>query len=459
MRNPNPNGQKPFQDAPRKAQPNRMWLGIVMGLAACAVQATQPALPATPAASAAQPAASTPAVRDVQLDAPVPAAVAPAVPEGQASPPKHTAAGWLFNLGSRLLTAQDGKAGSATNRVVSPVSLASALGLVHAGTAGAAADELSDLLAPPDARTTAYQHTLPAVLQALQQETGTLTLANRVWVDASVASALAPEFVQQAQQAYRADGAVLAFADEAGASATRQINAWAAEKTGQVIKTLIPPGVLGADTRLVVTNGLHLQNAWLNRFDAQHTHDKPFAGAAKPVPTMSKFMELRTAQYKGVRLYELPLKDGAFSLVVGMDPGGDTSAATVAALGLTDDSAWQAQACTVQLPRFKLEPTSQQLKTVLMELGVKTVFTTRADFSPLLGKSAKALALDDVVQSAGIDVNEAGVDAVAATAAVMVSRLATWSNDSVCALDRPFVFAIRHHATGTPVFVGRVVSP
>jgi len=56
-------------------------------------------------------------------------------------------------------------------------------------------------------------------------------------------------------------------------------------------------------------------------------------------------------------------------------------------------------------------------------------------------------------------VQEGGVEAVAATAAVVSARMVSVEPKGTCAVDRPFAFAIVHKPTGAPVFTGWVNKP
>ncbi len=63
-----------------------------------------------------------------------------------------------------------------------------------------------------------------------------------------------------------------------------------------------------------------------------------------------------------------------------------------------------------------------------------------------------------VIHQANIDVDEKGTEAAAATAVVMATGggAPEWT---VFKVDRPFLFALRDIATGTVLFLGRVMDP
>lgn len=444
--------------------------------APCAQQPATKEAPA-PAAAATQPVKPPPtsaAGRNVELDTPTkpqPQTKPQSSPEVNATPPDarpqpvvqtqstQITAQWLAQLGKTMLQSGSKASSGQQNQVVSPVSLASALGLVHEGTTGASANELSDMLAPAPARQAAFQQHIPALLKELLSDSGTLVSANRIWADAALAKALPATYLSSVRNRFDADGALVSFAAKQGQEATEQINAWAAKHTNGRIPSLLSPGSVNENTQVVLTNALHFRSAWSTAFEPHATQPKPFMGASQPVPTMSQYMEVKTSTKGKVTVYDIDFKAAQFSFTVAMEQSGHTGSEVIGLVSTQKPRDWTQQWCTLEMPKFKVAPTSTSLKPLLQALNVKTVFGDDADFTPLLGSEGRKVNLDDVYQSAGVDVQEAGVEAAAATAAVIRSRAMILPSGVMCAIDRPFVFAITHKPTGTPVFLGRVVKP
>ena len=71
--------------------------------------------------------------------------------------------------------------------------------------------------------------------------------------------------------------------------------------------------------------------------------------------------------------------------------------------------------------------------------------------------TARDLFIKDVIHRAMVAVDEKGTEAAAATAVVFKRQAAQVAEPLV--VDRPFIFAIRDDATGTILFLGRVVDP
>ncbi len=111
------------------------------------------------------------------------------------------------------------------------------------------------------------------------------------------------------------------------------------------------------------------------------------------------------------------------------------------------------------LPKFKVS-SGFKLAPALKALGLKDAFDPkRADFSGMDGR-AHWLHLSAVLHQAFIEVNETGTEAAAATffaplGASMEARPVTWEFRA----NHPFLFLIRERATGSLLFMGRVVEP
>ena len=70
------------------------------------------------------------------------------------------------------------------------------------------------------------------------------------------------------------------------------------------------------------------------------------------------------------------------------------------------------------------------------------------------------LSIGAVVHQANITVDEAGTEAAAVTAVVMVAGSAAPPADPIeFTVDRPFVFAIRDNPSGAILFVGHIGDP
>jgi serpin B len=101
----------------------------------------------------------------------------------------------------------------------------------------------------------------------------------------------------------------------------------------------------------------------------------------------------------------------------------------------------------------------------LKALGMKEAFIEGvADFTGMEDKVSRqdSLFISKVVHKAFVDVNEEGTEAAAATAVIMArptSAPALPPPPIPFKADHPFLFLVRHNATGSILFMGRVHDP
>jgi len=238
------------------------------------------------------------------------------------------------------------------------------------------------------------------------------------------------------------------------------INDWVADQTEGRIEDLIPPGLINAMTRLVLTNAIYFNAAWNYPFEEDMTEDGIFNlldGGEVTVPMMSQSEHLGYAEGDGYQAVDLPYDGEELSMVILLPDSGQfeafeaaLDAATVA--GIIEDIDYREVDLT--MPKFEFD-SSFSLSQALSALGMPVAFSTSADFSGMTGN--RDLYIADVVHKAFVSVDEAGTEAAAATAVVM--ELTAMPDVVEVSIDRPFIFLIRDIETGTILFVGRTLNP
>jgi serpin B len=420
---------------------------LLLGLSCAAVAAAPAAGSAT--ASPAAPASSAAST----------AAAARAAPAAAAAAPVSTALG---ELGLALLRDAPGP-----NAVVSPLAVATVLGMVQSGATGATEHEIEALFGAGAVGAQAMRRSLPALSAQLRQAEGKATpvkQAARVWIDDSVAKEVPASFKRRLAQRHGADAVRVSFADSEAARA--QINKWTADHTAGRVAELMPAGSLSKATRVTLTAAMHFRSAWDKPFDAGATEARPFAatgGTAAAVPTLNDERAVAQAVLDGTQLYALPFATG-HDLVIAMPATASSVDALLKGANGGTFASWQAslktaqpQRCAFALPKFSFAPKAGSIRPLLEKLGVKTAFTDKAELKPMLGRAAPGTHVDDVHHAAGISIDEAGGEAVAAAAATVKPK--SLATPAACAVDRAFVFVVMHRASGAPLFVGRVGDP
>jgi serpin B len=409
--------------------------------------------------------------KDITLDAGAPAMapvsrVAAVLPAN--APPtagrRRIAAASMADLGLHLMRQSSLAAGNTkSNTVVSPYSVAVALGMLHAGAAGATAHEISGVFEPTTSAGRLLSSGLGDLPLAVKGDASSQWFApSRVWVGQGTAKEIAPSFLTRIKATYGADGALLDFSGAPDAARVA-INTWAADATQKHIAELLPPGSIKPTSKMVLTNAAYFKGQWATPLDPANTRPAAFRAetGSKDVPTMHGNVAVKEGTIDNIYVMELPFEGGNFSLLLALSPEQHTLQALENDVMGADIAAWASalkpQSVRLALPKFSIKGASQSLNDALMAAGMKSAFGNAADFSGVF--KGTALTLDNVFHAAAIDVNEDGATASAATAAITVSKSLPGIEPPLRAFNRPFVFVLQHKPTGAPLFIGRVAQP
>jgi serpin B len=364
-------------------------------------------------------------------------------------------------LGSRLYGVLRNRDG---NLFFSPASISWALAMTHAGARGATARQMARLLGLrlPATRLDQAHRRLLAALRGKGKGGVELAVANALWGQRG--RPFLPAFRSQVAASHDGHLEQLDFEkDPAGARAT--INSWVRKRTRGKIDGLLAEGSLNQLTRLVLTNAVYFKGVWTFTFPAADTRDEPFrlgGGRQVTVPLMRLTESFR---YRGNRVFqvlELPYRGGTCGMVILLPR-------QVGRLGVVERYLRPAvlrrllrglprREVQVQLPRFSISE-QLELTALLKAMGMRDAFVSgRADLSGMDG--TRELYLWAALHRAWVEVNEEGTEAAAATAVIGGELEGESEPDPpLFRADRPFLFLIRHRATGAILFVGRLSNP
>jgi serpin B len=346
------------------------------------------------------------------------------------------------------------------NVVLSPASIAAALQMTLLGARGDTAAELTAALHLGDAHSAAEGLRQLAAIRT--GEDLTLRAPNSLWLDLGLT--LREEYL-----AAVGDMADIRRSDFRGApeAAREAINAKVAEQTADKITGLVPRGLIGPGTRLVLVNAIYLNALWTHKFPADKTEEKPFypeRSQVSPIPLMHLDARLAYHRGDGYQAVLLPYRGGTLAMAVVLPDGplsefaaglDGTGGIGGVLSGLLDDGAERSVA--LSLPRFRVE-SSFRLDDSLQALGIRRAFSDDADFGGVT--ATEPLAISAVVHRAYIDVGEEGTEAAAATAVVMRALgMRRFVPDIRLVVDRPFLFVIADTKTGLPLFLGQFTRP
>ena len=353
------------------------------------------------------------------------------------------------------------------NLFYSPYSISLALAMTYAGARGETEGQMADTL-----HIALPQDRLHPAFNGLDLELGErgegakgkdgegfrLNIVNAIW--GQTGYSFLPRFLDVLAESYGAGLRPLDFARETEESRVT-INDWVSDQTEARIEDLIPPGVINELTRLVLTNAIYFNAAWLHPFDEGATGDGPFHlldGNAVTVPMMRQTETFGYAEGDTYQAVELPYDGDELSMVVLLPRAGQfrafEEALDVQRVDAIVDSLGR-RSVALTMPRFEFE-SEFSLKDTLAAMGMPIAFSMAADFSGMTGNPDLFIA--EVVHKAFVSVDESGTEAAAATAVVM--QLKGMPQEPIkVTIDRPFIFLIRDLETGSVLFVGRVVNP
>ncbi|WP_051709236.1 serpin family protein [Streptomyces sp. NRRL S-350] len=403
---------------------------------------------------------STGAATGAELRASAPAA-RPAVDPAQVAAAAKGTDAFGLDLLHTLTAAPDG---AGRNTVVSPVGLATVLGMLLPGARGETADELAKAL-----HTELDPKQYALAVGALDRRTGNgdqdaLHQADEVWTQQGLP--VEPDYLATLAAAFDAGVHTTDFKKDPEGS-RKAVNAAVEKATEGRIKDLFAPRTIDPDTRLVLTDALYLKAKWASEFKPAHTADRPFHkldGSAPAVPLMSQTGEFKYADGSGGivgepwQAVELPYAGTTLAMDLIVPAQGGFAAFTK---GLDQPQldriigALAEQPVDLQLPRFHFD-TSNELTPALRSLGVHAAFD-KADFG---GIAKDPLAVSTVVQKATIEVDEGGTVAAAGSGAGIAGAGAPAPRQAAqLHIDRPFLFLIRDTTSGRPLFLGQVTDP
>lgn len=347
------------------------------------------------------------------------------------------------------------------NIFISPFSVRSALAMTWEGARGQTAEEMAGALRLPQIDRPQVHAGFGSMTRALnvKDKPYEFNVANALWLEQTWPFEEA--YFQQITGAY---GAALNQADflTQHERARAAINDWVEDQTNEKIKELMPEGTITDMTRLVLANAVYFKGRWKEKFDPGQTRDGDFTltnGTVVQVPMMRKTSTaIRQGNSDDLMVIELPYVGDALTMVI-LQPYPRKTLADLEArltperLATALENMQERVLSHFQMPKFKITTDSYRLNDALMSMGMETAFTERADFTGL-SPMGNQLLISDVMHKGFVDVNEEGTEAAAATG---VSVMAAFS--VTLAIDRPFLFLIRHRPTGEILFLGRVLDP
>lgn len=331
------------------------------------------------------------------------------------------------------------------NLVVSPYSAGVALSMVAEGAVGQTREEFDKAL----------NGCLFKAVDLGNNDTVTVKSANSVWItdDFSVRN----RFVDLMEKDFQAEVVNLNFADPA---TVRAINNWCSEHTEGKITEIVDQ--LSPSNVMLLLNALYFNAPWADAFPQNNTKTDVFhsLNGDVQVEMMAKTDRLNYAEYHGAQMVELPYAGERYAMYIVLPPAGMNLDKMISYVneGLYDQAMSMMNTAKVQLtmPKLKVE-TTMVLNKTLQNMGIKTAFTSAADFKGIAEMGP--LVLDQVKQKCYIDVSEKGTEAAAVTSVGVRLTSVRPETNVTMKVDRPYVFFIADRTNDNILFAGKIMRP
>ena len=339
------------------------------------------------------------------------------------------------------------------NALISPTSVALALGMTANGAKGNTLSQFESLLGNGMTLADLNKNfaSEASLLQSVKE--GKLLLADSVWYRDQNLTVEKP-FLQANADFFDAGAFRLDFSDPATPG---KINAWVEKNTDGKIKNML--GNIDPSTVMYLINTLYLEQDWQTPYRGSSDRVFHAPGGDRTVKMMGSMETYLHGE--GTEGILKPLKDPRYAFAAILPEEGTGVSDYIA--GLTGEkflslmrSAGDEKASS-SLPKFKFDCTLT-LNDALISLGLSDAFNAdAADFSGMGSSPDGNLYIGRVLHKTFIEVDELGVKAGAATAVDMLAGSAR--PDRYVVFDRPFLVAIVDTETLLPVFLGVVTDP
>ncbi|XP_050395804.1 leukocyte elastase inhibitor [Patella vulgata] len=346
------------------------------------------------------------------------------------------------------------------NIFVSPLSIQTAMAMLHLGTRNNSKAEVEKVLYFDF---DSVHGSLGEYLQILNQKQSSYALssANQVFINNKYK--FLEEYLQTLQATYKAEAQTCDFISNAEGEKDK-INKWVEGETNSKIKDLIPSGMLNPLTAMVLVNAIYFKGNWENQFEVEDTQSEEFyidPSSHVDVQMMKMKMKFKFGQSDDLScsILELPYVKKDLSMVLLLPQKIDGVASLVNNLTPSNLNKLMKEMKEVKvdiaLPKFKLEA-DLNLKEVLINLGLSDIFVvSKADLSGIDG--TRELYVSDAIHKAFIEVNEEGTEAAAATAVTIMKRSLVMIPQFRA--DHPFLFFIKDNRSDMILFWGKLQKP
>lgn len=362
-------------------------------------------------------------------------------------------ANMAFNLYHNLAKEKD-----IENILISPVVVASSLGLVALGGKSNTASQVKTVLSATTVKDEQLHSGLSELLNEVSNSTArnvTWKISNRFYGPSSVS--FVDNFLKSSKKHYNYDHSKINFRDKR--SAVKAINEWASKSTdGKLLE--VTKDVEKTDGAMII-NAMFYKPHWDEQFHHKMVDNRGFL--VHRSYTVSVPMMHRTGIYgffddttNNLLVLDMALAHKMSSVVFIMPYHVESLERVEKLLTRQQLNTWiskmEQRAVAVSLPKISVE-VSHNLQKHLAELGLtEAVDKAKADLSNISGK--KDLYLSNVFHASAMEWDTEGNPPD--TSIFGTDKL---KNPKLFYVDHPFIFLVKDKKTNSILFMGRLVRP
>ncbi|XP_003968301.2 serpin H1b [Takifugu rubripes] len=344
------------------------------------------------------------------------------------------------------------------NILISPVVLASSLGMVALGGKASTASQVKTVLSADKLKDEHLHAGLSELLTELSdadKRNTTWKINNRLYGPSSVS--FSDDFVKSSKKHYKYDHSKINFRDKR--SAVNSINEWAAKATDGKLPE-ITKDVQNADGAMIV-NAMFFKPHWDERFHDKMVDTRGFLVTRSH--TIGISMMHRTGLYdfyddevNRIYVLNMPLGQKQASMILIMPYHLEPLERLEKLLSKKQVDTWISKmtnkAVAISLPKISVD-VSHNIQKYLAELGLtEAVDKAKADLSNISGK--KDLYLSNVFHASAVELD---VDGNPYDTSIFGTE--KLKNPKLFYVDHPFIFLVKDNKTNSIMYIGRVVKP
>lgn len=336
---------------------------------------------------------------------------------------------------------------------VSPLSVTYALGMLSNGAVGDTQKEILEGLEFHSGKV----EDVNSLCHQLMIESPKLDKSTRVSIANAVVAnknkPLQPDFKNVVEKQYQA---LVTNQDFSSPATLSFINQWASDHTQGMVPKILER--INPDGVSYLLNALYFKGIWYRQFDKKRTQQESFTqadGKKLSVKMMHQKERFLAAENDNYQTVVLPYGNGSYEMVVLLPREGKDLSSLLQTM---DAKKWKdnlkntySSEVDLKLPRFTSAYT-RELNDVLKLLGMNAMFDpSKANLTKM---SAVSSFVSMVLQKAKIEVDEEGSKAAAVTVIETAPTAVAPSKPILFHANRPFMYAIVEHSTGTIFFMG-----